>query len=150
MRTFDGRIATVRDATTLDIEYDLGFDIKVTYTTRLLHPETNDVFYTRDKSYGKNPQAKQFVREWVLGHPYVSVSVSDRRNGVVFGYVVGGEDSLNQAIIDGGYELVEPDKRDAKVSIYQREDLPPQKLYDGTPLIEEETSINPKRSYFPL
>lgn len=150
LRTFDARIATVRDAVTLDIEYDLGFDVKVTYTTRLLHPDTNEVFYTRDRAFGRNPQAKQFVREWLVSYPYVSVTVVERKNGVVYGHVMGGGNSLNQALIDGGYLLEEPDKRDAKVSIYQREDLPPQKLYDGIPLIEEETSINPKRSYFPL
>lgn len=149
MRTFDGRIATVRDATTLDIEYDLGFDIKVTYTTRLLHPETNDVFYTRDKAYGQT-SARQYVREWVLSHPYVSVSVEDRRNGMVFGYVMGGEDSLNQALIDDGYLLDEPDKRAAKVSIYQREDIPLPTLVDFEYLPEKTRESNPNRSYFPL
>lgn len=149
MGAFDGRIVAVRDATTFDIEYDLGFDVKVTYTTRLLHHETNEAFYARDKAYGIT-SAKQFVREWVVSNPCVSVDVVERRNGVAYGLVNGGQGSLSQALIDGGYLLDEPDKRDAKVSIYQREDLPPQGLVEFEYEPEKTRESNPNRSFFPL
>lgn len=129
MRTFDGRIAAIRDASLFDIEFDLGFDVKVVYTTRLIDPSTGEPLLTRDKAYGQT-SAKQFVREWVMRYPTVAIDISDRHNGLAYGYVRAGDEVLNETLIAEGYQLSEASKREAKVSLYQPEDIIVPKLIE--------------------
>lgn len=120
-RTFEGRIAVIRDATLFDIDYDLGFDVKVTATSRLVHPDTHETLYARDKSYGKS--ARDFVREWLGRNPFVTVNVIERTNGIAKVVLNHGDTSLNQCLLDEGYIMPEEDKSSSKVSIYDREDI---------------------------
>lgn len=150
MTRHTARIINVRDASTFDIEYDLGFDVKVTCLTHLLDPDTNERMYTRDKAYGER-FAKQFVRDWLFAYPTVSVEVVERRNGTAYAYLYGGDEQLNQLLVDKGYRLDDPSKRPSKVSLYEREDIEPQGLY---PLEYDEDStiegIPLNRKFFPL
>lgn len=119
--TYDGKVEGVKEASLLDIVYQLGFDVQVRYTTRLAVPDTTEPLFTQDKAYGKT--AKQFVNDWLLHHPWFSVEVVERKNGVALAVVRGGDECLNQLLIDEGYQMFDATKRSSKVSIYDREDV---------------------------
>lgn len=133
-----GRIVAVRDAGLFDVEYDLGFDVLIRCTTRLVHPDTHEPMYTRDKSFGT--PAKRWVNEWIVKNPVITVDVIRRINGTAHGLVQDGDTTLNQRLIDEGYVIDDVDKSVSKVPIYDRDDIQIPRLiipdYDESQIVD--------------
>lgn len=129
-RRYRGNIVTLRDASLFDIEYDLGFGVFVRRQSRLIHPHTGEALYTRNKQYGSH--AREYVRKWLYLNPVATVDVVSYDGPAVLVYIVDGDTTLNQRLVDDGYAIEETSKRDVRVASHDEPVEPaPLLMYEG-------------------
>jgi hypothetical protein len=113
-RYYEGLITSIRTATLLVVEYDLGFGVTMKLPTQLIHPSTGEPLHGKEPAYGK--PLKEFVSEWRMHNMKVFVNVThhDREYayGTVYPYVHDADDmrSLNATLMEKGYTIEVLDK----------------------------------------
>ena len=112
MYTYNCKVYNVVDGDTIDIELDLGFNIKIKERVRLLGVDTPEVFGTKAEPAGL--VASDFTKHWIDERSargsfvYVSIKYDARdKYGRSLGYLVwrgadGNSENLNDAIIASG------------------------------------------------
>jgi micrococcal nuclease len=82
MYTYKGRVIKVVDGDTLDVEIDLGFDIKHNIRVRLLNVHAPEIHSVKrgSEEYIRGMEAKEKVDQWVASNPEVRIlTVKDKK-----------------------------------------------------------------------
>ena len=151
-RYFEGLITSIRTATLLVVEYDLGFGVTMKLPTQLVNPSTGEPLHGKEPAYGKT--LKQFVSDWRVQNMKVFVNVThyDREYayGTVYHYAHHADDmrSLNATLMDKGYTIEEFDKRASRRLTAIEEDAKVKDLIPIDPYDEELTRWQMPRKSF--
>lgn len=112
MYTYDCKVLNIVDGDTIDIEIDLGFNIKVKERVRLLGVDTPEVFGPNASPGGI--VASDFTKDWIqqrqaINNKFVYYSIKynsrdkyGRSLGVIMWTGSFQSESLNEAIIASG------------------------------------------------
>lgn len=151
-RYFEGLITSIRSATLLVVEYDLGFGVSMKLPTRLIHPSTGEPLHGKEPAYGK--PLKEFVSDWRMRNMKVFVNVvsydKEYAYGTVYPYTQYADDmrSLNVTLMDKGYTIEVFDKRASRRISSDDENTKVKDLIITNPYDESETTWwSPRKSF---
>jgi hypothetical protein len=150
-RYYEGLITSIRTATLLVVEYDLGFGVLMKLPTQLVNPSTGEPLHGKEPAYGK--PLKEFVSDWRVRNMKVFVNVTryDREYayGMVYPFVDSLADmaSLNTTLMDKGYTIEVLDKRASRSIATDDENAKVKDLSIANPYNDETVWHSPRKSF---
>lgn len=150
-RYFEGLITSIRTATLLVVEYDLGFGVTMKLPTQLINPSTGEPLHGKEPAYGKS--LKEFVSEWRMRNMKVFINVVsyDREYayGTVYPYAHSADDmkSLNTTLMEKGYTIEVLEKSASRRIASDDENAKVKDLTIVDPYNDETVWWSPRKSF---
>lgn len=145
MRRFVGNIDSIKTATLITIEYDLGFGVYTKMDTQLIHPSTHEPMFVKEKGYGKT--SNQFITDWRTRNIRVDIDVLMYDRQRAYGIVMSPVGSLNQLLIDEGYVIDEVDKRQSRLIVPSDMNAEVKDIVISDPFTDDTTWLMPRKSF---
>lgn len=158
MRRFVGTISTIKTATLITVEYDLGFGVYTKMDTHLIHPSTHETLYVKEKGYGVT--SREFVSKWRTHNMMVDIDVLCYDRQHAYGVITSSNDrhnpdvpvdtpvrSLNQLLIEEGYIIEETDKRTSRLIVPSDMDTKVKPLALVDPFTDDTQWQMPRKSF---
>lgn len=145
MRRFVGNIDSIKTATLITIEYDLGFGVYTKMDTQLIHPSTHEPMFVKEKGYGKT--SHQFMAEWRTRNIRVDIDVLMYDRQRAYGIIMSPVGSLNQLLIDEGYVIDETDKRQSRLIVPSDVNAEVKDIIVSDPFTDDTTWLMPRKSF---